>query len=78
MISKNKEIIDLELFLYIRVFVLNIGNFFSWKKVRKVLEDINGIIVFVIDEDIFDVKVIIDRIGVGCEFVFVFIVVGFC
>ncbi|MDP6457747.1 MAG: threonine synthase [Candidatus Bathyarchaeota archaeon] len=46
---------------------IKIGNPVSWKKAIRVIEETNGVVEQVSDQEIMDAKAVVGRCGVGCE-----------
>jgi len=46
---------------------IKIGNPVSYTRARRVIEESNGIVEEVTDEEILAAKTVIDRVGIGCE-----------
>ncbi len=46
---------------------IKIGNPVSFTRARRVIEQTNGLVEMVIDEEILEAKRVIDRAGIGCE-----------
>jgi threonine synthase len=46
---------------------IKIGNPVSWKKAIRSIEETDGVVEQVSDQDIMDAKAIVDRCGIGCE-----------
>jgi threonine synthase len=46
---------------------IKIGNPVSWRKAQRSIEDTEGLVEEVSDQEIMDAKAIIDRCGIGCE-----------
>jgi len=46
---------------------IKIGNPVSWKKAIRVIEETDGVVEQVSDQEIMDAKAMVDRCGIGCE-----------
>jgi threonine synthase len=46
---------------------IKIGNPVSWRKAIRVIQETNGVVEQVSDQQIMDAKAIVDRCGIGCE-----------
>jgi threonine synthase len=46
---------------------IKIGNPLSWRKAIKVIQEMNGVVEQVSDQQIMDAKAIVDSCGIGCE-----------
>jgi len=46
---------------------IKIGNPVSWKKAIRAIEETNGVVEQVSDQEIMDAKAVVDRCGIGCE-----------
>jgi len=46
---------------------IKIGNPLSWKKAIRSIEETDGVVEQVSDQEIMDAKAVVDRCGVGCE-----------
>ncbi|MBL7079138.1 pyridoxal-phosphate dependent enzyme, partial [Candidatus Bathyarchaeota archaeon] len=44
-----------------------IGNPLSWKKAIRSIEETDGVVEQVSDQEIMDAKAVVDRCGIGCE-----------
>jgi threonine synthase len=46
---------------------IKIGNPVSWKKAKRAIEETDGVVEHVTDQDIMDAKAVVDMCGIGCE-----------
>ncbi len=46
---------------------IKIGNPVSWKKAKRAIEETNGVVEQVSDQEIMDAKAVVDGCGIGCE-----------